>query len=679
MPRSPCAAGRACAPITCWTRSPAARPWRERPRGAPAAAACPRCVRATTSAALLAAAAAGSLRDGRRAVRGPQGRVEGRGPGEAAGRRGARRASARAGDASMDRDPRHVQVVLDEAAEVVRDERVLICRTRHGFVCANAGVDASNAGEPDASCCCPLDPDAWARALRAALRELRRRAAVLVTDSFGRAWRHGQSRRGDRLAGLAPLDDWRGRADRDGRELRRRGSRRRRGGRRRRPRARGKDSGEPAVVVRGLERFVTPRTARGGRLIRPLTKTSSGEWSARDHAPRRRGSSVGAVLLAVGRQVLPDRLLARLPLVVGQRVDHASDRARDPNGACPTGRRSPQIGTRTRTPRAGGLAEAGPGDELAGCRTRLSHGEDPRRSGLGRRHVPTLHERMPGIAAHGLRSGLRHTAKAEVPPSRGDTPGRRRAAAGSAMRQVAPAADHAVNAVVLERPSARRPSPGTRRSPSPPRSPSRRAASTSPARSRQRARARRRPRARRPRSPRSPVPAALSRIVWPGCGSACSTIHAFDPPGDVHHPPRRRPARGRLRPGRAGAPARDRHSRSSSMTPPSCSGPPERPYPLRPRRPPERVLLADVVERRALGRRAAGARARRRSSSGGSRRDAVVAAGEAADVLLHQRAAEVVDAPAQRLGRGVEAHLHPARLHVGDRCGRARAGTPRCA
>ena len=63
----------------------------------------------------------------------------------------------------------------------------LICRTRHGFVCANAGVDASNAGAPDALVLLPLDPDASARALRARLG-----CAVVITDSFGRAWRQGQ-------------------------------------------------------------------------------------------------------------------------------------------------------------------------------------------------------------------------------------------------------------------------------------------------------------------------------------------------------------------------------------------------------------------------------------------------------------------------------------------------------
>ena len=110
--------------------------------------------------------------------------------------------SARARElaAEQGRDPRAVQVVLDESVEVLRAERgVLICRTRHGFVCANAGVDASNASEPDTLVLLPRDPDASARRLRARLRELTGAAvAVLITDSFGRAWRHGQLDVGDR-------------------------------------------------------------------------------------------------------------------------------------------------------------------------------------------------------------------------------------------------------------------------------------------------------------------------------------------------------------------------------------------------------------------------------------------------------------------------------------------------
>ena len=119
------------------------------------------------------------------------------------------------------KDPRHVQVVLDETREVRRaDHGVLISETHHGFVCANAGVDASNAAAEEEVIMLPLDPDASARRLRAGLAQRTGTApAVVVTDSFGRAWRHGQCDVAIGCAGLVPLEDWRGRTDRRGREL----------------------------------------------------------------------------------------------------------------------------------------------------------------------------------------------------------------------------------------------------------------------------------------------------------------------------------------------------------------------------------------------------------------------------------------------------------------------------
>jgi coenzyme F420-0:L-glutamate ligase / coenzyme F420-1:gamma-L-glutamate ligase len=173
-------------------------------------------------------------------------------------------ARARKLAAALERDPRHVQVVLDEAAEVLRSERVLVCRTRHGFVCANAGVDASNAGEPGAVVLLPED---------ARLRELTGAApAVVVTDSFGRAWRHGQSEVAIGVAGLRPLDDWRGRADRAGRELAATWIAVADQAAAAADLARaGKDSGEPAVVLRGLERHVTAEDGPGAaELVRPV-------------------------------------------------------------------------------------------------------------------------------------------------------------------------------------------------------------------------------------------------------------------------------------------------------------------------------------------------------------------------------------------------------------------------
>jgi coenzyme F420-0:L-glutamate ligase/coenzyme F420-1:gamma-L-glutamate ligase len=174
---------------------------------------------------------------------------------------------ARALAAEHGKDPRPVQVVLDETVDLLRADRGrLICRTRHGFTCANAGVDQSNAGAPDTVVLLPNDPDGSARALRARLGV----GAVVITDSWGRAWRHGQIEVAIGCAGLAPLTDWRGEADRDGRaiaasvtaiadevaaaaDL-----------------VRGKASGEPAVRVRGLQHAISEDDGPGAAaLIRP--------------------------------------------------------------------------------------------------------------------------------------------------------------------------------------------------------------------------------------------------------------------------------------------------------------------------------------------------------------------------------------------------------------------------
>lgn len=118
-------------------------------------------------------------------------------------------------------DARLVQVVLDESAEVLRADRVLICRTHSGLVCANAGVDQSNAPQEGAVVLLPADPDASARAIKARLEQLTglQPIAVLVTDSFGRAWRVGQVDVAIGAAGLDPLVPHEGRADRAGRPL----------------------------------------------------------------------------------------------------------------------------------------------------------------------------------------------------------------------------------------------------------------------------------------------------------------------------------------------------------------------------------------------------------------------------------------------------------------------------
>jgi len=179
---------------------------------------------------------------------------------------------ARALSAEHDKDARIVQVVLDETAELVRAERgVLICRTHHGFVCANAGVDASNAPDDETVVLLPRDPDASARALRTALRERTGVAlAVVIADSFGRAWRHGQCDVAVGCAGLAPLEDWRGRADARGRELRATWIAIADEAASAADLARSKDSRQPAVVVRGLGALVADEDGPGAlALVRP--------------------------------------------------------------------------------------------------------------------------------------------------------------------------------------------------------------------------------------------------------------------------------------------------------------------------------------------------------------------------------------------------------------------------
>jgi coenzyme F420-0:L-glutamate ligase/coenzyme F420-1:gamma-L-glutamate ligase len=175
-------------------------------------------------------------------------------------------ARARALAAAHGKDARLVELILNESVELVRaDAGRLIARTRHGFVCANAGVDQSNAGDEQQAVLLPLDPDESARVLRARLG-----CAVVIGDSFGRPWRVGQIDVAIGCAGIAPLEDWRGRPDRAGRllhatqialadqiaaaaDL-----------------VRGKDTGQPAVRLRGLERHVLRVDGPGvAALLRP--------------------------------------------------------------------------------------------------------------------------------------------------------------------------------------------------------------------------------------------------------------------------------------------------------------------------------------------------------------------------------------------------------------------------
>jgi coenzyme F420-0:L-glutamate ligase / coenzyme F420-1:gamma-L-glutamate ligase len=171
--------------------------------------------------------------------------------------------------AELGKDPAVVQLVLDESREVIRAERgVLICETRQGLVCANAGVDTSNVPRGSASLL-PLDPDESARQIRAQLTGSSGSAvAVVISDSFGRAWRLGQCEVAIGCAGLRPMDDWRGRADAGGgtltatliaiadeaaaaADL-----------------VRDKASGVPAAIVQGLERQVTEDDGPGAASLR---------------------------------------------------------------------------------------------------------------------------------------------------------------------------------------------------------------------------------------------------------------------------------------------------------------------------------------------------------------------------------------------------------------------------
>jgi coenzyme F420-0:L-glutamate ligase/coenzyme F420-1:gamma-L-glutamate ligase len=156
--------------------------------------------------------------------------------------------------AGGERDPREIEVILREAKRIVRERGPLvIAETRHGFVCASAGVDHSNAPEPGTLVLLPLDPDASARAVRDRIHELTGLdVGVVVTDSFGRPFRQGTTDVAIGVAGIPAILDLRGTTDRIGYELRS-------------SRvavadeiaaaadlARGKAEGVPAVVVRGL-------------------------------------------------------------------------------------------------------------------------------------------------------------------------------------------------------------------------------------------------------------------------------------------------------------------------------------------------------------------------------------------------------------------------------------------
>jgi coenzyme F420-0:L-glutamate ligase / coenzyme F420-1:gamma-L-glutamate ligase len=187
----------------------------------------------------------------------------------------------------LGKEPELVELVLSESRDVLRDERVIIAETHQGFVCANAGIDSSNLPEDGTVCLLPEDPDDSARRIRSEIaggqgvgvggqqrggsgdpHTPAQVVAVVISDSFGRAWRVGQAEVAIGSAGLQPLDDWRGRHDASGRELS----------------AtliaiadeiasaadlvRGKDEGVPVVIVRGLDRYVGAEDGPGAAALR---------------------------------------------------------------------------------------------------------------------------------------------------------------------------------------------------------------------------------------------------------------------------------------------------------------------------------------------------------------------------------------------------------------------------
>ncbi|CAA9434673.1 Coenzyme F420-0:L-glutamate ligase @ F420-1:L-glutamate ligase [uncultured Rubrobacteraceae bacterium] len=110
------------------------------------------------------------------------------------------------------KDPRQIEVVFRESRRIVRMDRgIVISETHHGFVCANAGVDASNVPGEDTVCLLPVDPDASAARLRDTLAEdPGAEVAVVISDSFGRAWRHGITDVAIGVSGMDPVADYRG-------------------------------------------------------------------------------------------------------------------------------------------------------------------------------------------------------------------------------------------------------------------------------------------------------------------------------------------------------------------------------------------------------------------------------------------------------------------------------------
>jgi coenzyme F420-0:L-glutamate ligase / coenzyme F420-1:gamma-L-glutamate ligase len=166
----------------------------------------------------------------------------------------------------LGREASLVELILAESSAVLRAERgILIAETHHGFVCANAGIDSSNLPDPGTVSLLPEDPDRSAREIRAELPPL---LAVVISDSFGRAWRLGQAEVAIGCAGLTPLDDWRERRDAGGRELEATLIAVADEAAAAADLVRDKASGVPVAVVRGLGRHVTAADGPGAAALR---------------------------------------------------------------------------------------------------------------------------------------------------------------------------------------------------------------------------------------------------------------------------------------------------------------------------------------------------------------------------------------------------------------------------
>jgi len=173
--------------------------------------------------------------------------------------------------AARHKDPRLVEVILQESRRIVRDDPVLIVETHHGFICANAGVDHSNVPGEDAVTLLPRDPDRSARRIAAEIRKLtKKRIAVIISDTFGRPWRLGLTNVAIGAAGVPVLRDLRGTRDRHSKPLQATilavadelaaaaGL------------VMGKSEGIPAVVIRGYR--YRPADERATCIIRPAAE-----------------------------------------------------------------------------------------------------------------------------------------------------------------------------------------------------------------------------------------------------------------------------------------------------------------------------------------------------------------------------------------------------------------------